>query len=89
MGGTSASSPIIAGVYALAGNGATEADAKSIWTAAAAHSTALTDVTIGNNGQEGFANAAGQQCTPVFICYAGPGYDGPTGNGTPYGTAAF
>jgi hypothetical protein len=24
-----------------------------------------------------------------YICYAGPGYDGPTGWGTPNGTGAF
>jgi len=90
FGGTSVSSPIIASIYALSGHGSTDLNAKSIWTAAAAHSTALTDVTIGNNGQSGILNAEGQDCHSFqYICYAGVGYDGPTGNGTPYGTGAF
>jgi N-acetylneuraminic acid mutarotase len=36
-------------------------------------------VTSGNNGT----------CTPAALCTAGPGYDGPTGLGTPDGLAAF
>jgi subtilase family serine protease len=90
FGGTSASSPIIASVYALAGNASTELSAKSLWVAGAAHSASLNDVVIGSNGlTDGITNAVGQTCTPVLICYAMPGYDGPTGNGTPNGIGAF
>jgi len=28
-------------------------------------------------------------CSPAYLCTGGPGYDGPTGLGTPKGTAAF
>lgn len=77
FGGTSASSPIIAAVYALAGNAATMNAAQSIWQHAG--TAALYDVTSGNNGG----------CTVSFICVARAGYDGPTGWGTPHGTAAF
>ncbi|GAB2731017.1 putative Ig domain-containing protein [Kitasatospora kifunensis] len=75
-GGTSASSPIIASVYALAGTPAANTDPASY---PYAHTSALNDVTSGNNGT----------CSPTYLCTAGPGYDGPTGWGTPNGTAAF
>ncbi|WP_405863298.1 putative Ig domain-containing protein [Streptomyces sp. NBC_01515] len=75
-GGTSASSPIIAGVYALAGTpGTSDYPAKYPYS----HTSNLYDVTSGNNGS----------CTTSYFCTAGTGYDGPTGWGTPDGTAAF
>ncbi|WP_217545446.1 putative Ig domain-containing protein [Streptomyces sp. GbtcB6] len=75
-GGTSASSPIIAGVYALAGTpGSSDYPAKYPYS----HTSNLYDVTSGNNGS----------CTTSYFCTAGTGYDGPTGWGTPNGTAAF
>jgi hypothetical protein len=36
-------------------------------------------VTSGSNGS----------CSPSYLCTAGPGYDGPTGLGTPNGDQAF
>jgi len=39
----------------------------------------LNDVTTGSNGT----------CSPAYLCTASSGYDGPTGLGTPSGTAAF
>ncbi|WP_443667716.1 putative Ig domain-containing protein [Kitasatospora humi] len=75
-GGTSASSPIIASVYADAGTpGTGDYPAKYPYS----HTSALNDVTSGSNGS----------CSPSYLCTAGPGYDGPTGLGTPNGTAAF
>ncbi|MEU1622481.1 kelch repeat-containing protein [Streptomyces sp. NPDC005722] len=76
-GGTSASAPIIAGVYAVA-------DAPVAGTYPNTYSYArggagLHDVTDGANGR----------CAPAYLCSAGPGYDGPTGLGTPDGTDAF
>ena len=44
-----------------------------------ANTASINDVTSGNNGS----------CSPAYLCTAGPGYDGPTGLGTPRGTAAF
>jgi subtilase family serine protease len=75
VGGTSASAPIIAGVYALAGNGATINDASFAYS----HTASLNDVTKGSNGS----------CGGLYFCTAKKGYDGPTGLGTPNGTAAF
>jgi hypothetical protein len=74
-GGTSAAAPIIAGVYALAGNpGATDSANAYPY----AHRSGLNDVTSGSNGTCG-----------APLCTAGAGYDGPTGLGTPIGTSAF
>ncbi|HEV2637605.1 MAG TPA: putative Ig domain-containing protein [Actinocrinis sp.] len=74
VGGTSASSPMIAAVYALANNaGSTPAD--DLYT----HTANLYDVTTGNDGS----------CTPAYLCTAETGFDGPTGLGTPNGLAAF
>jgi subtilase family serine protease len=77
FGGTSEASPIIASVYALSGNtGSAATYANSI---PYAHPAALFDVTDGANGS----------CATVQWCTARPGWDGPTGLGTPNGTAAF
>ncbi len=78
VGGTSASSPFIAGVIGLAGNPGRYADASYFYS----HTSDLYDVTTGNN-------TAGMDCGGDYQCNAGPGYDGPTGNGTPNGLAAF
>ncbi|MFF4574241.1 peptidase S8 [Streptomyces sp. NPDC001410] len=77
-GGTSASAPIIAGVYALAGTPGSS-DYPASYPYAAAGTSALNDVTSGNNGT----------CATSYFCTAKSGYDGPTGWGTPQGTDAF
>jgi subtilase family serine protease len=74
FGGTSVSAPIIASVYALAGNAASIDN-----NYAYAHSSSLNDVTSGSNGT----------CTTSQWCHARAGWDGPTGLGTPNGTGAF
>jgi hypothetical protein len=74
--GTSVGSPLVAGIEAHAGE-----YARSLPGAAAFYldGGALFDVTSGRNGE----------CTPPvqdeYRCHTGPGYDGPTGNGTPDG----
>ncbi len=74
-GGTSASAPIIAATYALAGTpGSGDYPASYPYS----HTANLFDVTSGNNGSCG-----------APLCTAGTGWDGPTGLGTPNGTAAF
>ncbi|MFL4905332.1 peptidase S8 [Streptomyces sp. MMS24-I2-30] len=78
FGGTSASSPIIAGVYALAGTPSSGSSPAS-FPYAKAGTSALNDVTSGNNGS----------CSPSYLCTAQSGYDGPTGVGTPQGVSAF
>nr|WP_190185102.1 putative Ig domain-containing protein [Streptomyces cirratus] len=75
-GGTSASAPIIASVYALAGTPAAGSYPSSY---PYARTASLNDVTSGANGS----------CSGSYLCTAKAGYDGPTGLGTPNGTAAF
>jgi hypothetical protein len=79
LGGTSASSPFVAGVEGL--------DSKFVRTLGAEafyrHPSSLFDVTTGSNGS----------CTPpeedAFFCTAEVSYDGPTGWGTPDGAMVF
>ncbi len=77
VGGTSESSPIIAAVFALAGNNGNGGNnaADSIYT----HTGNLYDVTSGSDGS----------CGGSILCTAATGYDGPTGWGTPNGLTAF
>jgi len=75
-GGTSASSPIIAGVFASAGSPVAGTYPSSY---PYANPGGLNDVTTGLNGS----------CSPSYYCTAGTGYDGPTGLGTPNGLTAF
>jgi subtilase family serine protease len=74
FGGTSVSSPIIASVYALAGNAASVTYGSYSYS----HTSSLNDVTSGSNGSCG-----------NLLCNATTGWDGPTGNGTPNGTGGF
>jgi subtilase family serine protease len=75
FGGTSVSAPIIGGVYALAGN-----ESSIIYGSYSySHTSSLFDVISGSNGS----------CGGSYLCTAGSGYDGPTGNGTPNGSGAF
>jgi subtilase family serine protease len=75
FGGGSVPVPIIAAVYALAGSPATGSYPASY---PYAHPGSLYDITIGPDSG----------CGPP-LCKAGPGWDGPTGLGTPNGVAAF
>ena len=77
FGGTSASSPIIAATFALAGNTADVNDGSYVWTHRT--STNLWDIRSGNNGT----------CDVNQLCTAKYGWDGPTGWGSPHGTAGF
>jgi subtilase family serine protease len=75
VGGTSLSSPLIASAYALASN----KNSVNYGSYPYAHTGSLYDVTSGFNGS----------CSPSYLCTAGPGYDGPTGLGTPNGVGGF
>jgi hypothetical protein len=73
FGGTSVSAPLIGGIYGA--NGGTVNYGSNPY----AHTDALFDVTTGSNGT----------CKHAYFCTGEVGYDGPTGLGTPNGTAAF
>jgi hypothetical protein len=77
-GGTSAASPIIGAMYALADN-PTSTDPMNSFPYA--HAAALNDIVSGNNGT--------CSSSPFYFCNAVPGYDGPTGLGTPNTARAF
>src|SRR6266702_2458283 len=81
VGGTSASAPLIAGIYGLAGN-ATHITPRYPYQ----HSAHLFDITTGNNVLFGTPAAA---CGSDYLCAAKKGYDAPTGLGTPSGTGSF
>ncbi len=74
FGGTSVAAPVVGGIFGLAGN-ASSVDNNTPY----AHADSLFDVTSGSNGS----------CPTTQWCNAGPGWDGPTGLGTPNGTGAF
>jgi len=73
FGGTSVATPIVASVFALAGNDAGDPVANLY-----SHASSLNDVTSGSDGACG-----------APLCVAGPGWDGPTGLGSPKGIGAF
>jgi len=74
VGGTSLAAPLIAAVYALAGNTSSVVFGSYPYR----HHGSLHDVSSGSDGSCG-----------SYLCTAGPGYDGPTGLGSPNGTGSF
>jgi hypothetical protein len=103
LGGTSLSSPLLASVFALAGGaGGVRYPARTVYENETRSPASLHDVTLGSNGEcaSGFdvktglasctpAEEAQASCSSRLICLAGPGYDGPSGVGTPNGIGAF
>lgn len=77
VGGTSLSSPLVAGVYALAGGLPAKTSAAQGLYGHLKDGT-LHDVTSGSDGR----------CSTI-MCKGAAGYDGPTGVGTPHGIGAF
>ena len=75
VGGTSLSSPLVAAMYALAGDPVAGTYPNSYPYADAGD---LFDITTGSDG--GCGNV---------LCNAGPGWDGPTGLGTPNGVSSL
>jgi hypothetical protein len=69
IGGTSVGAPLVAGITALSGGSNAPTNGQHVYSAP------MNDVVSGSNGN----------CAPAYLCVAGPGYDGPTGMGTPMG----
>ena len=78
VGGTSLSSPLLTAMYALGGTPTTGTFPVTYAYNDPHQSSDIFDVTQGSNG--GCGNV---------LCNAGPGWDGPTGLGTPDGVAAL
>lgn len=101
VGGTSLASPLIASVFALAGGAdGVEYPAKTLYENQIKRPSSLHDIETGSSGEcakpfnhEGFSGCSATEeagsCSQHAICLAGPGYNGPTGVGTPDGTSAF
>jgi hypothetical protein len=103
IGGTSVASPIIASLFALAGGAQGVAyPAQLLYENLEQDPASLHDVTVGSNGEclkrfhrstgtSGCTSAEDAQnsCAGSLICLAAPGYDGPSGVGTPRALAAF
>ncbi len=73
FGGTSVGAPVVASMYALAGNGTTAGGA-SLY----AHASSFREI-----------GGSSASCFPSYLCTAIRGYNGPAGLGTPDGLAAF
>ena len=78
-GGTSVSAPIIAAEFGLAGGSLGVAYPSSTLYAHLGDARALYDIQSGGNGV----------CGGALACQAAPGYDGPSGVGSPVGLDAF
>jgi hypothetical protein len=103
IGGTSVASPIIASMFALAGGAhGVEYPAKTLYEHLETGPGLLHAVTVGGNGEcddlytscsgsmEPLSSRFAFDCGEgVLICNAAPGYDGPSGVGTPDGIGAF
>ncbi|WGL52642.1 hypothetical protein P5P86_02180 [Nocardioides sp. BP30] len=79
-GGTSLAAPLLAAMYARAGNHTSPFD---IYARAASDGTAFNDITSGTATRGCPASDA------RHLCSAGTGWDGPTGLGTPHGLASL
>ena len=74
-GGTSVAAPLVGGIYGANGGAVSFGSNPYAYRG----TTYLNNVTTGSNGS----------CGGTMFCTAGPGYNGPTGLGTPHGTTAF
>jgi subtilase family serine protease len=83
VGGTSVSSPLVAGIFGLAGNATSQNGGKTFWSKKHEGSKDLFPITSGSDGN----------CSPRYLCTAGTDefrdYSGPAGWGTPNGIGAF
>jgi subtilase family serine protease len=84
VGGTSISSPLVAGIYALAGNATSQRAGKKLWMLT--KQERQRDIHAIGSGSDG-------SCGGSYLCTAGTGqygaYSGPAGWGTPNGIGAF
>ncbi len=81
-GGTSASSPYLAGLYARAGTAGVDGP-NTMYSAPAG---SIEDIVAGTNAQNGAADCAQ---FAAAVCTGIAGWDGPTGVGVPNGLGAF
>lgn len=85
VGGTSLSAPVVASIYALAGNAGGASPAIQYSEYLYAHKSNLTDIQTGTNG----TCTTARKTANLALCTAMAGYDAPTGLGSPNGLLAF
>jgi subtilase family serine protease len=82
-GGTSVATPLVAGIFGLAGNATSQDGGKTFWEKIHERPSDLNPILRGSNGH----------CSPTYLCTDGTheykNYGGPTGWGTPNGIGAF
>lgn len=82
VGGTSVSSPLLGGVFGLAGNATSQDGGQTFWARKHERKSDLNPITSGSDGS-----------CKTYLCKAGTheyrGYSGPGGWGTPNGIDAF
>jgi subtilase family serine protease len=83
VGGTSASAPIIAALYAMTGATAGVTGGETPWLRHTASN--VRDVTTGTN----VPGVSATTCGGDYLCTGTAGYDGPTGWGTPQGLGSL
>lgn len=82
FGGTSVAAPLVGTIYGTYGVpvGPSGYAVENAWL----NRASLFDVTSGSNGR----CTRGKNTAGAYLCTAGVGYDGPTGNGTPNGSSS-
>jgi hypothetical protein len=88
FGGTSASAPFIAGLYAQNHDFGSSA-AKYTWSKAAYPTQDAAGNRLAGNMHDVDGGDTNGTCSTSLWCTSGAGWDGPTGLGTPNGTGAF
>jgi hypothetical protein len=85
--GTSVATPLVAGIYGLAGNASSQNAGEKLWTLTERH--LKKDLNYISQGSD----APPSVCGGSYLCKAGTGqygtYSGPSGWGTPNGIGAF
>ncbi len=83
VGGTSVSSPFLAGMYARAAANKSVLGPNTIYKAP---KSTINDITVGSNAPPNYCPSYDWD---VQLCVSGKGWDGPTGVGSPKGLAPF
>ncbi len=88
VGGTSVGSPLLGGVYALAGNAKARQSGRAVWTLSKTNRSKYLHAV-----SKGQVAACPRSLRGTYLCKAGTGqyltYSGPAGWGTPKGIGAF
>jgi len=92
FGGTSVAAPLVAGIYAVGfgirGVAVTD-PVGNLYSQYANGRAAFNDVTPGSDGNSARPSCGNPAANTFFLCNAGPGFDAPSGLGSPNGYTAL